>query len=143
MLNGESVEPVVMVPPAGVIDRGSTRLAGSYDPLVTKAQDLMQVHLGSPLQMPEMCRRLGISERSLQRRFQKAFGHSPVTELNRIRVNHAKELLVRTRLSVSQIADRCGYAETSQLSRAIRQHTGISPMQFRTHALYERGAAPV
>lgn len=136
MLNGETVEPVVMVPPAGVIDRGSTRLAHAHDPLVTKAQDLMQAHLGRPLQMPELSRRLGISERSLQRRFQKALGHSPVTELSRIRVERAKALLVQTRLSVSEIADRCGYAETSQLSRAIRLHTGLTSLQFRNQALF-------
>lgn len=136
MLNGEAVEPIVMVPPAGVIDRGSTRLAHAHDPLVTQAQDLMREHLGHPLQMPELSRRIGISERSLQRRFQKALGHSPVTELNRIRVERAKELLVQTRLSVSEIADRCGYAETCQLSRAIRQHTGLTSLQFRNQALF-------
>jgi transcriptional regulator GlxA family with amidase domain len=61
-----------------------------------------------------------------------------VEEVQRVRLERARDLLENSRLSVSQVSEKCGFAEPAQLSRAIKAATGLTPTQFRGHALRER-----
>jgi transcriptional regulator GlxA family with amidase domain len=58
-------------------------------------------------------------------------GQSPVDYLRRHRIGLAKELLIRTSLSVKDIAEQVGYAEQSQFSRTFRKSESVSPLAYR------------
>lgn len=47
------------------------------------------------------------------------------------RLDHCRELLANTDLTISQIADETGYNELAALSKAFKQKYGIPPSQYR------------
>lgn len=47
------------------------------------------------------------------------------------RLDHCRELLTTTNLTISQIADAAGYNELAALSKAFKQKYGIPPSKFR------------
>ena len=53
------------------------------------------------------------------------------SEVNGIRIERIKELLVYDELSISEIADKLNYSSAAHLSTQFRNMTGISPSQFK------------
>jgi AraC-like DNA-binding protein len=79
----------------------------------------------------ETAGRIGTSVRTLRRRLDD--GNTTYRELlEGVRRKQAEELLGRTALSVEQIADSLGYAETASFTHAFKRWTGRSPREFRT-----------
>jgi transcriptional regulator GlxA family with amidase domain len=56
-----------------------------------------------------------------------------------VRVNAAKEMLTERILSVAEIAEQCGFANTSHFTRFFREKTGQTPAAFRKYFKLENG----
>jgi AraC family transcriptional activator FtrA len=91
----------------------------------------MRRHLDRPLPLAELAARARTSERTLLRRFEAATGRSPRQWLIEERLGRARELLEGSRLSIEQIADRCGYGHADSLRHHFRRALGLSPMRYR------------
>ena len=78
-----------------------------------------------------------MSIRKFMRRFQSATGDKPLHYLQRLRVETAKTLLSTTRRSVKTISYDIGYDDASFFARLFRQHTGLSPNQYRRQFLHQ------
>lgn len=91
----------------------------------------MRRHLEQPLPLRELAARARTSERTLLRRFEAATGRSPRQWLIEERLGRARELLEGSRLSVEQIADRCGYGHSDSLRHHFRRALGLSPARYR------------
>ena len=74
---------------------------------------------------------VGVSENYLSQIFCKEMTLSPWDYLNRFRIQRAKELLVQSDETITQIATRVGFNDSGYFSRVFRKHTGQSPMDFR------------
>lgn len=74
---------------------------------------------------------LGISRSYLRNIFYEAYGISPQQYIMSMRIDHAKELLSQTPLSISAVAEACGYLDVLQFSKIFKKHTGESPRNFR------------
>lgn len=100
-------------------------------PLAARVRRLVLLHLGSQaVDQTLIAQGLGLSRRSLRRHL--ADEHTSFGDiLAQCREDRAKALLGRTRLSVSEIADRLGYSEISAFERAFRQRTGTTPTGYR------------
>ena len=51
--------------------------------------------------------------------------------LQRIRIQHAQELLAGTRLSMQEIAAEVGFSSTQQFQALFRRVTGVRPPDYR------------
>lgn len=80
----------------------------------------------------ELSQKCHISESQLRRRFIAAYGMPPIAYRNYLRNNIAAELLVRTRLPISEISERIGYTATSDFYRAFKKTYGVSPSVYRS-----------
>jgi len=127
LLQGEPVPARTDISPVGVLARDSTRLRESADPFVEQVMDLMRQQLAHPLNLPELAARFGVSSKTLERRFKEDLHQTPGRVFGRIRIDRAKELLSDDRYSISEVSEACGFMESSQLSRAFKQETGMSP----------------
>jgi AraC-like DNA-binding protein len=80
-----------------------------------------------------MARAAGMSERSFQRRFREAAGHSPLDYVIRSRVRQARAMLEApdSRLSITEIAFRCGFNDSNYFTRQFRRVTGGPPRRHR------------
>ena len=63
--------------------------------------------------------------------FKKRFGVSPQTYMINIRLERAKEMLEATSLSCTEIAYRCGFSNSAQLSVMFKKHFGVLPSAFK------------
>jgi transcriptional regulator GlxA family with amidase domain len=78
--------------------------------------------------LAELC---GLSVDQFNKAFKAATGIPPHRWLLRERVGRARELLVRSDLSISDIAACCGFADQSHLTRVFKNHIGASPGAWR------------
>ncbi|MCK4516152.1 MAG: helix-turn-helix transcriptional regulator, partial [Spirochaetaceae bacterium] len=62
--------------------------------------------------------------------FKRTTGHTFTEHLSRIRVAHAKQLLLQRNLRVTDIAYEVGFGSQSYFFRAFRQITGTTPREF-------------
>jgi LacI family transcriptional regulator len=67
----------------------------------------------------------------LQRRFEKALGHTPQAEIHGQRVQRVKQLLTDTDLPLSRIAELAGFRHLESLCRLFRRRTGRTPGAYR------------
>ena len=72
-----------------------------------------------------------LSRSTLEKRFVGVLGRTIHAEIQRLQVERAKQLLSRTNLLVKQIAQRSGFKWVPYLTRVFRQHTGLSPVEYR------------
>jgi transcriptional regulator GlxA family with amidase domain len=101
------------------------------DPLVRRALLVLQQAMDAPPTVERLAERLGVSRRSLERRFAEALGLSPQEAGRKVRLAQARHLLRRTDRSVSRIAAETGFCDASHLIRAFRAETGLTPEVWR------------
>lgn len=106
------------------------RLAG-HEPRVAAAIRLMEQRLDSPLTTAAIAKRLNLSARTLELLFKQALGLGPGAYYLRLRLQAARRLLLDTRLSMQEIAVRCGFGSHSAFSRIFRRHFATSPSAYR------------
>lgn len=87
--------------------------------------------LGTPLSVADLARHLGVSPRTLARRFADQLGTSPGAWLLSRRVTAARTLLEETDLPVEAIAARVGLASAVNLRRRFRAQVGTTPGAYR------------
>ncbi|WP_225101149.1 GlxA family transcriptional regulator [Streptomyces sp. CoH27] len=86
---------------------------------------------GTPLSVDDLAAYLGVSPRTLARRFADQLGASPGAWLLSRRVAAARTLLEETDLPVEAIATRVGLSSAVNLRRRFRAQTGTTPGAYR------------
>lgn len=81
--------------------------------------------------LAEVAAQLGESPSAITHRLQRKFGVSFSEYIGRLRVEEAKRLLRRTRLSATEIAHRVGVRDQSHFSKLFKRHEGMTPSAFR------------
>jgi transcriptional regulator GlxA family with amidase domain len=88
-------------------------------------------HLHEPLRVVDLARRVGMSERTFNRRFREQVGTTPARWLARERVLRAQRLLESSDLPVEQVADRVGFGSAVTLRQRFGAVVGTSPQAWR------------
>jgi transcriptional regulator GlxA family with amidase domain len=101
------------------------------DALVVRAQRIMEKSLQQGFNLGELARHLGVSERTLHRRFKFAVGAAPLQHLQALRVDVAKRLLQMGELTVDAVGERVGYRDLSTFRRLFKRETGLSPREYQ------------
>lgn len=92
---------------------------------------------GAPLTLKGVAAQLGVSARTVDRRL-AAEGVRFGALCDEVRFERARELLRRGELGVAQVAERLGYRDAANFSRAFRRHAGISPSAFQAASRHAR-----
>ncbi len=104
---------------------------GHGDALVLNLQDWLEAHHAAPNPVEEMVRRSGLARRTLERRFRKATGRSPLAYVQELRIAEARRRLERTDLPVEEIAYQVGYENTAFFRRLFQRRTRLAPGAYR------------
>ncbi|MGW5861034.1 AraC family transcriptional regulator [Streptomyces sp. NPDC055239] len=86
---------------------------------------------GSLLSVRACAGRLGVCVSYLSEAVKGSTGRTPGELIRQTRVHEAKRLLLRTELSVRQVAARVGFGDSAYFCRFFRRETGASPGDFR------------
>jgi len=101
------------------------------DDQLRRAIDYIHDHIGEALDLGSISRAAGLSAFHFARLFKAATGNSPFQFVTRTRMERAKELLRKTRLPISDIAERVGYQQPSHFSARFRSVLGFRPDAYR------------
>ncbi|GIZ12383.1 AraC family transcriptional regulator [Pseudomonas sp. NCCP-436] len=101
------------------------------DVAILQIQQWLEEHYADKFRFEDVAREHGMSIRNFMRRFQAATGDKPLHYLQRLRIETAKSLLSSTRKSIKTISYEVGYDDASFFARLFRQHTELSPNQYR------------
>lgn len=78
-----------------------------------------------------MCRELNASPSYVQHIYKNIFQTSCMNDVINARIEQAKFYLVQSILSISIIAENCGYESDIHFSRQFKKFTGMSPRDYR------------
>jgi AraC-like DNA-binding protein len=98
--------------------------------IVALVEEILHASEGAPPSAQSIATQLHISRRTLVRRLEQ-HGTSVRNLTERHQRRCSIELLADASLDVNEIADRLGYSEPSNFSRAFRRWFGKSPQQYR------------
>ena len=82
--------------------------------------------------VPAFARQAGLSVRTLHRRCFDTLATTPAKLLEKLRVEHARNLLTTSDLAVKTLAARCGFGNPVRMKRAFERELGIGPREYRT-----------
>lgn len=97
----------------------------------SRMNDLIQSRLIEGITLEEIAAQLGETASAITHRLQRKFGMSFSEYVGRIRVEKAKELLRRTKLSATEVARRVGIGDQSNFGKLFKKFTGKTPKQYR------------
>jgi len=89
------------------------------------------------LQLGELSKRVGITEKHLCRVFQTSLGHAPMETFRLLKLQLAMALLGRSSLAIKEIADRCGFENPLYFTRCFTRVYGKSPTETRRSLLLQ------
>ncbi|MCF7864130.1 MAG: DNA-binding transcriptional regulator, partial [Kiritimatiellales bacterium] len=132
ILNGQRLpEQKLFLQPSGLVSRQSSDVMHVKDPVVAKALQYIQDHIAEPMKVEDILKQVFVSRTLLERKFRTELGRTPLVEIRRQRVRRARQLLADSNLSISEIADTCGFSSDIRLSTVFKELTGQSPSVFR------------
>ncbi len=100
---------------------------------ITKAREVLLQHIGEPLTIKALSRKVAINECYLKKGFKELFGTTIFDFYQSQRMEHAKYLLYDKGLSVTEVSALLGYSSISHFSTAFKKHTGIKPCELLLH----------
>jgi transcriptional regulator GlxA family with amidase domain len=101
------------------------------DPVVARARRFMEDRLSQPLTIAQVCSGLGVSQRTLHRRFRDSQGVSPQAFLQALRISRAKALLQEATEPIDQLAEQCGYLDPASFRKLFARLVGLTPGEYR------------
>ncbi len=100
---------------------------------IIKAREILVQHIGEPITIKALSRKVAINECYLKKGFKEIFGTTIFDFYQSQRMEHAKYLLYDKGLSVTEVSLLLGYSSISHFSTAFKKHTGIKPCELLFH----------
>lgn len=103
------------------------------DERIVRARHLIdQSVFARPIQEPQLAADVGLSVSQLNRLFVSHFNTTPRRYSDHRRITLAKRMLRTSGMSIKQLAYNMGFKQPSHFSSWFRQHTSLSPRQYRS-----------
>jgi AraC family transcriptional regulator len=98
---------------------------------IKRAQDHISASLDGSVPLKTLAQDCGLSVSHFSRAFKQSTGMAPHAWLLQRRVDVATALLANRRLTLSEVALRCGFADQSHFTRVFSRYVGVSPGLWR------------
>ena len=102
---------------------------------VAQAIDIMEENIEQPLTTTDISSQVKITQRQLQRLFMIYTNRSPMSYYQALRLNHSRQLLLQSSLTVLEVAMACGFVSHSHFTKCYRNKFGYPPNQERKNSI--------
>ncbi len=131
MMRGRIRKPRhIVVEATGVIARHSTEFVAGGDEIAT-ALKFIRDRNGINISVEHVVRVVASSRRSLEKRFRLTIGRTIHEEIQLVRLDRAKRLLIETPYSVEKIAKIAGFGSTTYFIQFFLKWVGKTPRRYR------------
>jgi AraC-like DNA-binding protein len=107
------------------------RQQNSEPPMITKAKVFIQQHHAEDLSLGRVAKAMNTSTFYFCKMFKKATGINFTDYLSRVRIEKAKNLLLKPNLRISEIAIEIGFQSLTHFNRVFKGILGQSPTEYR------------
>ncbi len=111
---------------SGLVERVGTTSAPVLD-----AVEAMENHIADPLALEDLAAIANVSVRQLNRLFRDRLGRSAMAYYRDLRLDVAERLVVRSPLSLTEVALATGFANSSHFSARYNRRFGVAPSRVR------------
>ncbi len=119
---------------------GTDTMAHSFQCLqigrdVANAVDFIRTNISEGVQVSNVATKVDLSRSTLDNRFKQILGRTVHDEIERVRLERSKELLLTTDCTLAQVAKRTGFGTVQYLATVFRKSMGQTPGEYRkSHA---------
>ena len=132
MMKGDSIpNKKIVVSPLHVVERRTTETVAVDDTDVAAALRFIHLQSSDQLVIEKVVESTCVSRRVLELRFRKLLGHTILQEIQKVRIERAKRLLLETDDSIPQIAETLGFATGSYFIQLFNDKIGMTPAKYR------------
>ncbi len=116
----------------GVLKKTARHSNGGLAPWQKRrASELLRENMHGRIRLSDVARECGLSASHFARSFKTSFGTSAHQWLVQHRIEHAKQLMARTTMSLIEIALQSGFNDQAAFTRTFHQIVGVSPGRWR------------
>lgn len=101
------------------------------DAAIADCQAWIADNYQTPNAVAQMVLRSGLAERTFKRRFRVATGYTPISYVQTLRIEEAKQLLETSSTPTDAIAASVGYEDPASFRRLFKRETGLTPGAYR------------
>ena len=131
----DTVAPVIveglMLEMLGHASRSLVKMPVRPPSWLTQARDLLHGRFNDSLNLVEIANLVGVHPTHLARSFKKHYRTTVGEYIRRLRLDWATRRLSETEDSIAEIALAAGFYDQSHFSHLFKQHTGLTPAEFR------------
>nr|WP_238357925.1 AraC family transcriptional regulator [Cohnella zeiphila] len=91
----------------------------------------IELHALDGITVQQVARMAGLNRTYFSTVFSRTFGISPAEYIYKVRMNRAKDLLLATSASITEIAYSLGYPSLFAFTRAFKKYFSLSPSEYR------------
>ena len=99
--------------------------------LTEAASDYIEAHSREKFSLQKMAGELFVNGSYLLRAFKKHTGYTPLAYHNHVRCEEAKELLLHSHDSISEIGEAVGFVSSAHFSHVFKRTEGCTPTEYR------------
>lgn len=98
--------------------------------IVIEAKKFIDENYKKDIRLDDVANEVNISSFYFSRIFKKYEGVNYIQYLTRIRMEKAKELIIKNQVSIKEVAIEVGYSDQNYFSKAFKKYTRLSPSDF-------------
>ena len=125
-------EKTLVIEPDGIVARQSTDVLAMKNQQLVAAIRYMRDNAHRGIRVQDVLKVVPMSRKTLENGCRRALGRTPHAEIQRVRLDRVKQLLVHTDWPLKKIADASGFAYAEHMHSIFRRETGVTPKQYRT-----------
>ena len=104
-----------------------------YSEFINKAVSIIQNNFSEPLSIDDLLSEIPVSKYHFIRIFKQLMGVTPYQYLMNYRITKAKILLRSEDISINEVAEKCGFSDTSNFINQFKKHTAQKPLEYKQY----------
>lgn len=103
----------------------------SYSAIIRPSLEYMNEHFVENITIEQLAQQIHLSKSYFMWCFKKAVGIGAIEYLTQLRLREARNLLISSQISISDVAYQCGYGNLSNFNRQFKKLVGCTPNEYR------------
>ena len=104
--------------------------SGDFPPELSRIIANLESNLSANYTVAQMAKSNMMSETKLKRLFREQLHTSPVAYFHKLKIGHAKTLLLSGEKNITEISEALGFQSIHYFSRFFKKHTGACPTEY-------------